>query len=62
MTIAFFFLGIEELAVQLEEPFSVLPLDKIAGGIGMAAEDHVNWAKDADEAPVSATNGTVVYG
>jgi hypothetical protein len=43
MLLGFFFLGIEELAIQLEEPFSVLPLAKIAGGIGLSAEEHFAW-------------------
>jgi putative membrane protein len=43
MLLGFFFLGIEELAVQLEEPFSVLPLAKIVGGICLSAEEHVQW-------------------
>ena len=43
MLIGFFFLGIEELAIQLEEPFSVLPLSKIVAGIGLSAEEHVQW-------------------
>ena len=30
--LAFFFFGIEELAVQLEEPFSILPLTIITNG------------------------------
>lgn len=41
--ISFFLLGIEELSIQLEEPFSVLPLANIAGGIGKSAEEHVQW-------------------
>ena len=47
MVISFFFLGIEELSIQLEEPFSVLPLDKIAGGIESIAEETVEWFEDA---------------
>ena len=43
MILGFFFLGIEELAIQLEEPFSVLPLSTIVGGIGLSAEEHVQW-------------------
>jgi ion channel-forming bestrophin family protein len=49
MILGFFLLGIEELAIQLEEPFSVLPLDKIANGIGLSAEEHVEWAEEAME-------------
>jgi len=41
--ISFFLLGIEELSIQLEEPFSVLPLANIAGGIGKSADEHVEW-------------------
>lgn len=41
--ISFFFFGIEELALALEEPFSILPLDKITGGIGLSAEEHLLW-------------------
>jgi predicted membrane chloride channel (bestrophin family) len=41
--IAFFFFGIEELSIQLEEPFSVLPLDKISGGIKLSAKEHMDW-------------------
>ena len=31
--VAIFFFGIEELAVQLEEPFSILPLLKLCDGV-----------------------------
>lgn len=41
--VSFFFFGIEELSVALEEPFSILPLDKIAGGIGLSADEHFDW-------------------
>lgn len=41
--ISFFLWGIEELSIQLEEPFSVLPLARISGRIGMNAEEHVQW-------------------
>lgn len=40
---SFFLLGIEELGIQLEEPFSVLPLHRITSGIGLSAEEHVQW-------------------
>lgn len=43
MLLGFFFLGIEELAIQLEEPFSVLPLSNIVRGVGLSAEEHVQW-------------------
>ena len=40
---AFFLFGTEELAIQLEEPFSVLPLSTIAAGIGLSAKEHLDW-------------------
>jgi ion channel-forming bestrophin family protein len=68
MIISFFLLGIEELGIQLEEPFrfvtflsfrlprlifvshpavcfccSLLPQHKITNGIGLSAEEHVEW-------------------
>jgi predicted membrane chloride channel (bestrophin family) len=36
---AIFLFGIEELAVQLEEPFSILPLDHLCEGVWEAAEE-----------------------
>jgi len=40
---AFFYFGIEELAVQLEEPFSILPLDKMADGIYTRGTEYVSY-------------------
>jgi len=37
------FLGIDELSIQLEEPFSMLPLHQLVAGIGMSAEEHFEW-------------------
>ena len=37
--VALFFLGIDELAVQLEEPFSILPLEAMCDGIDGVAQD-----------------------
>jgi hypothetical protein len=45
--LAFFFLGLGELALQLEEPFSVLPLDKIANGIDLSADEHYLWLENS---------------
>jgi ion channel-forming bestrophin family protein len=61
MIIGFFLLGIEELAIQLEEPFSVLPLGKIASGIGLSAEEHVQWAEQAMERERTATTDAPPY-
>jgi predicted membrane chloride channel (bestrophin family) len=41
--ISFFFFGIEELSLALEEPFTILPLDKITGGIGLSCNEHLAW-------------------
>jgi predicted membrane chloride channel (bestrophin family) len=41
--ISFFFFGIEELAVQLEEPFSILPMKALTDGIMLSGEEFVNW-------------------
>lgn len=45
MLLGFFFLGIEQLAVQLEEPFSVLPLTQIASSVKLSAEEHYRWTR-----------------
>ena len=41
--ISFFFFGIEELSVQLEEPFSILPLANMTAGMGLSANEHALW-------------------
>jgi predicted membrane chloride channel (bestrophin family) len=43
VVLSYFLLGIEELAAQMEEPFSILPLDKMTGGIRLSADEHVDW-------------------
>jgi predicted membrane chloride channel (bestrophin family) len=40
------FTGIEELAVQLEEPFSILPLQAMNDGIGRAVTEFSEWHDD----------------
>lgn len=49
--ISFFFLGIEELSIQLEEPFSILPLHNITEGIGESAEEHFEWNEKDSRGP-----------
>eukprot|EP00591_Stephanopyxis_turris_P013526 CAMPEP_0195511510 /NCGR_PEP_ID=MMETSP0794_2-20130614/3794_1 /TAXON_ID=515487 /ORGANISM="Stephanopyxis turris, Strain CCMP 815" /LENGTH=364 /DNA_ID=CAMNT_0040639113 /DNA_START=323 /DNA_END=1417 /DNA_ORIENTATION=+ len=49
MMISFFMLGVEELSVQLEEPYSVLPMEKMTGGIGLSVAEHVDWRLEDDE-------------
>ena len=43
VVISYFLLGIEELAAQMEEPFSILPMEKMTGGIRLSADEHVDW-------------------
>jgi putative membrane protein len=35
------------LAVQMEEPFSILPMEKMTGGIRLTADEHVDWKDNA---------------
>jgi putative membrane protein len=44
--ISYFLLGINELASQMEEPFSILPMDKMTGGIRLSVDEHVDWKED----------------
>jgi len=39
--LAFLFFGVEEIAVSLEEPFSILPLENSTEDIWLSAEDIV---------------------
>ena len=45
MILAFFFFGIEEIAIQLEEPFSILPLKAMSDGIFTRAQEYTEWYK-----------------
>jgi len=44
--LSFIFFGIEELATQLEEPFSILPMHKMTAGIDLAAQEYSAWLAD----------------
>mmetsp|Transcript_115493 Transcript_115493/g.182629 ORF Transcript_115493/g.182629 Transcript_115493/m.182629 type:complete len:445 (-) Transcript_115493:224-1558(-) len=46
--IAFFLLGIEEIGIQLEEPFSVLPLEALCNGAIAAVLEELMEQKRAD--------------
>jgi predicted membrane chloride channel (bestrophin family) len=46
--ISFFFFGIEELAVALEEPFSILPLQNMTDGMGLSAKEYADWHFEKD--------------
>lgn len=48
--ISFFFFGIEELAVQLEEPFSILPMHAMTRGIGLSVNEYDQWHTDNEAA------------
>jgi putative membrane protein len=45
--LAFFLFGIEELAVQLEEPFSILPMQRFCDGILKAGTGLRDWSIDS---------------
>eukprot|EP00537_Pseudo-nitzschia_pungens_P016738 CAMPEP_0172401428 /NCGR_PEP_ID=MMETSP1061-20121228/50215_1 /TAXON_ID=37318 /ORGANISM="Pseudo-nitzschia pungens, Strain cf. pungens" /LENGTH=220 /DNA_ID=CAMNT_0013135069 /DNA_START=166 /DNA_END=828 /DNA_ORIENTATION=- len=44
--ICFLFFGIEEIAVSLEEPFSILPLDEFVEEIYESVEDTTRWMEE----------------
>ena len=43
MILSFFFFGIEEIAVQMEEPFSVLPQKQMTENIFLSVNEYVKW-------------------
>jgi len=43
-----FLFGIEELAVQLEEPFSILPMQKFCDGIRESTMEMIDWRYSRD--------------
>ena len=45
--LALFMFGIEELAVQLEEPFSILPMQRFCDGILQAGTGLRNWSVES---------------
>jgi ion channel-forming bestrophin family protein len=47
--ISFFFFGIEELSLVMEEPFTILPLDKITNGIGLSCDEHLAWHFESEK-------------
>uniref|UniRef100_A0A7S2RVN1 Uncharacterized protein n=1 Tax=Eucampia antarctica TaxID=49252 RepID=A0A7S2RVN1_9STRA len=58
----FFFFGIEELAVQLEEPFSLLPMAQMTQGIEMSANEFAQWyEEDSDDLQKSQTYNPYMY-
>ena len=51
--ICFLFFGIEEIAVSLEEPFSILPLDELVEEFQENAQETIEWMEE--EQQVSTT-------
>lgn len=51
IALSYFLLGIEELGVQIEEPFSVLPLESMAAGIEGSIFEALNGADARYEKP-----------
>jgi len=49
IVIAFLFFGIEEIAVSLEEPFSILPLDELVEEFYLNIEDTTNWMEERQQ-------------
>ena len=33
----------------MEEPFSILPMEKMTGGIRLSADEHVEWKEFSEE-------------
>lgn len=59
MIIASFLLGIEELSISLEEPFSLLPQHAITNNsIGRVATETVDWRAADFERMVQGLKGT----
>ena len=49
LLISYFLFGIEELSIQLEEPFSILPLGEIVENIQLVAQEHLDWYRQQQE-------------
>ena len=47
--VSFFFLGIDELAVQLEEPFSILPLEYSCAELKRRSKEAMKWHATAQQ-------------
>jgi predicted membrane chloride channel (bestrophin family) len=45
--VAVFLFGIEELAVQLEEPFGILPMQKFCDEVKDSCRSLINWCIDS---------------
>jgi len=47
--ICFLFFGIEEIAVSLEEPFSILPLDELVEEFQENAKESIEWMEQEQQ-------------
>ena len=45
----FLFFGIEEIAVSLEEPFSILPMDELVEEVWESTHQVTKWMKEQQE-------------
>ena len=50
--VAIFFFGIEELGVQLEEPFTIMPLEHMLGGVEANILQMLQYELNTPEDPV----------
>eukprot|EP00581_Thalassiosira_minuscula_P012708 CAMPEP_0183712556 /NCGR_PEP_ID=MMETSP0737-20130205/7649_1 /TAXON_ID=385413 /ORGANISM="Thalassiosira miniscula, Strain CCMP1093" /LENGTH=507 /DNA_ID=CAMNT_0025941191 /DNA_START=145 /DNA_END=1668 /DNA_ORIENTATION=+ len=53
--VAIFLYGIEELATQLEEPFTILPMQGFCDKIGMNCDEIVSWAGQGQPEPIDTS-------
>mmetsp|Transcript_63130 Transcript_63130/g.93671 ORF Transcript_63130/g.93671 Transcript_63130/m.93671 type:complete len:466 (+) Transcript_63130:135-1532(+) len=44
--ISFLFFGVEEIAVFLEEPFTIMPLDKFTDDVRLSVEEAMEWMEE----------------
>jgi putative membrane protein len=60
--LALFLFGIEELAIQLEEPFSILPMQNFCDGILQAGTGLKDWSMDSKgSSKQKTTNATIAF-
>mmetsp|Transcript_10636 Transcript_10636/g.18689 ORF Transcript_10636/g.18689 Transcript_10636/m.18689 type:complete len:441 (-) Transcript_10636:177-1499(-) len=61
--LTFLFFGIEEIAVSLEEPFSILPLDELVDDVWVSIDDVLEWSgKEGEMEPSTGKPAASVRG
>lgn len=55
--LTFLFFGIEEIAVSLEEPFSILPLEELVEDVWVSMEDVLEWNGEEGAGPIGVGDG-----